>query len=154
MPQPSTPARFLAGDASDVAADAESLVRTWDHAEDWAVPRIPPSQVKVLGLLRYRGQMNLSALADEIGAIPSSASRLCDRLEAAGLVVRTVPADNRRAVRLSLTEEGLRRLESFDQVRREDFAPVLERMSPRARDALVEGLRAFDLAAQEVRDSA
>jgi DNA-binding MarR family transcriptional regulator len=131
---------------------AESLVRVFDRAEDWAVPRISPSQVKVLGFLRYRGQMNLSALAEEIGAIPSSASRLCDRLEAAGLIGREVPPDNRRAVRLSLTKEGRRRLESFDAARRGDFTSVLERMSPQARGALLEGLLAFDIAAQELRD--
>lgn len=135
----------------EVAIVAESLVRLWDRAEDWAVPRIPPSQVKVLGLLRYRGEMSLSALAAEIGAIPSSTSRLCDRLEAAGLIRREVPADNRRAVRIILTKQGRRRLDAFDHARREDFAPVLEKMSPRARKALLEGLHAFDVAAHEVR---
>lgn len=138
--------------AHEVATEAESLVRLWDRAEDWAVPRIPPSQVKVLGLLRYRGQMNLSALAAEIGAIPSSASRLCDRLEAAGLTQREVPADNRRAVRISLTKQGRRRLESFDRARCEDFSPVLAQMTPEARGSLLEGLRAFGTAAREVRE--
>lgn len=135
-----------------IAMEAESLVRVWDRAEDWAIPRIPPSQVQVLGLLRQRGPMSLSALAAEIGAIPSSASRLCDRLEAAGLIQRVVPVDNRRAVRISVTKVGRRRLESFDQARREDFAVVLERMSPHAREGLLEGLRAFAMAAQEVRE--
>jgi DNA-binding MarR family transcriptional regulator len=97
--------------------------------------------------------MNLSALATKFGAIPSSASRLCDRLEASGLVQREVPADNRREVRLSLTREGRRRLESFDDARREDLARVLERMSAEARAALLDGLREFSTAAQEARDA-
>lgn len=138
--------------AHEVATEAESLVRLWDRAEDWAVPRISPSQVKVLGLLRYRGQMSLSALADEIGAIPSSTSRLCDRLAAAGLLEREVPAEDRRAVRISLSKQGRRRLESFDRARREDFSSVLENMTPPARVALLEGLRAFGAAAQEARE--
>lgn len=149
MPRSSSSVRSF---AREVALAAESLVRVFDRAEDWAIPRISPSQVKVLGLLRYRGQMNLSALADEIGAIPSSASRLCDRLEAAGLIAREVPPDNRRAVTLSLTKEARRRLESFDDARRGDFTPVLERMSPQARGALLEGLLAFGIAAQELRE--
>ncbi|MEP6856104.1 MAG: MarR family transcriptional regulator, partial [Pedococcus sp.] len=98
MPRSSSPARRS---VTDVASAAESLVRVFDRAEDWAVPRISPPQAKVLGLLRYRGEMSLSALAEEMGAIPSSASRLCDRLEAAGLIAREVPSGNRRAVRLS-----------------------------------------------------
>ncbi len=148
MPRSSSVRHF----AHEVALEAESLVRVFDRAEDWAVPRIPPSQLKVLGLLRYRGPMSLSALADEMGAIPSSASRLCDRLEAAGLIRREVPPDNRRAVSLSLTEEGRRRLASFDQTRREDFMPILERMSPQARGALLEGLLGFAAAAQELHE--
>lgn len=141
-------------EASEAIIDhAESLVRLWDRAEDWAVPRIPPSQVKVLGLLGYRGGMNLGELADEIGAIPSSATRLCDRLEASGLIRREVPTDNRRAVWISVTKEGRRRLEAFDRARRADFSPVLERMSPQAREALLDGLREFNNAAQGARES-
>lgn len=139
-------------DASQELLDhAESLVRLWDRAEDWAVPRIPPSQIKVLSLLGYRGEMSLGQLADEIGAIPSSASRLCDRLEAAGLIRREVPTHNRRAVRITATQEGLRRLDAFDQARREDFTPILEQMTPHARAALLAGLRAFSDAAREYR---
>lgn len=139
--------------ADEIATEAEPLVRLWDRAEDWAVPRIPPSQVKVLGLLRFRGSSNLSALAEEIGAIPSSASRLCDRLEASGMIVREVSSTNRREVRLDLTREGRRRLESFDHARREDFREVLELMDPEARAQLLDGLRAFGEASQSAREA-
>lgn len=150
---PAPSARESSDTAQELFEHAESFVRLWDRAEDWAVPRIPPSQVKVLGLLGYTGGMNLGELASEIGAIPSSASRLCDRLEAAGLIRREVPTDNRRAVWITATKEGLRRLEAFDQTRREDFAPVLERMSPQARAALLAGLREFSDATRRARSS-
>lgn len=141
--------------ADDIATEASTLVRLWDRAEDWVVPRIPPSQVKVLNLLRYNDEMNLNALAAELGAIPSSASRLCDRLEAAGLLRRDIPENNRREVVLSLTREGRRRLHAFDQARHDDLAPVLERMTPRSRASLLESLRDFSAAAElEQRDSA
>lgn len=139
--------------AAEVAAEAEPLVRLWDRAEDWAVPRIPPSQVKVLGLLRFRGSVNLNTLAAEIGAIASSASRLCDRLEAAGLITRGASSTNRREVSVDLTREGRRRLESFDHARREDFREVLELMEPAARERLLEGLRAFGTAAETAREA-
>lgn len=138
--------------AHEVTAEAEALVRLWDRAEDWAVPRISPSQVKVLGVLRYRGQMSLNGLAGEIGSIPSSTSRLCDRLAAAGLLEREVPTEDRRAVRISLSKQGRRRLEAFDRARLEDFAPVLESMTPQERKSLLEGLTAFGAAAQEVHE--
>ena len=139
--------------ADPVLAQAQALVLLWDRAEDWAVPRIPPSQLRVLTALDRSGPMNLTALARELGAIPSSASRLCDRLEAAGLLTRVVSAGSRREVTLSVSGEGRRRLEGFAAVRRDDFALVLERMTPAARASLVDGLRTFSDAAAQALES-
>lgn len=122
------------------------MVIRWDRAEDWAVPRIPPSQLRVLTVLG-RGPMNLSLLAAELGAIPSSASRLCDRLEASGLITREVSAGSRREVTLNVSSEGRHRLQAFDDTRRSDFAQVLELMPPAAREDLIDGLREFSVAA-------
>lgn len=136
-----------------VLAKAESLVLLWDRAEDWAVPRIPPSQLRVLTVLGRRGQMNLTALARELGAIPSSASRLCDRLEAAGLLTREVSAGSRREVTLRVSREGLRRLEGFASARQDDFARVLALMTREAQASLVDGLQQFGEAAAQVVDA-
>ncbi len=138
--------------ADEITVEAEALVRLWDRADDWTVPRIPPSQLKILSVLRHHGQMNLKSLAAEFGAIPSSTSRLCDRLEASGLVRRDVPPTNRREVLLSLTPLARRRLDAFDDVRREDFAQVLDHMSLEARTDLLTGLRQFAIAAGTARE--
>lgn len=140
--------------ATDVTAQAEALVQLWDRAEDWTVPRIPPSQLRVLGVVARHGSMNLTRLAREVGAIPSSASRLCDRLGAAGLLVRQVNPGSKREVTLTVSDEGHRRLEAFARTRRSDFTDVLERMSPPARAALVEGLAEFSRAAAVVGEKA
>lgn len=139
--------------ADPVLAQAHSLVLLWDRAEDWAVPRIPPSQLRVLAALDRSGPMNLTALARELGAIPSSASRLCDRLEAAGLLTREISSGSRREVTLGVSTEGRRRLEGFAAVRRDDFAAVLEQMTPMARASLVDALRQFNEAAAQVLES-
>lgn len=139
--------------ADPVLAQAQAFVLLWDRAEDWAVPRIPPSQLRVLAALDRGGPMNLTALARKLGAIPSSASRLCDRLEAAGLLTREISVGSRREVTLSVSSEGRRRLEGFAAVRREDFAAVLEQMTPAARASLVDGLRQFGEAAAQVLES-
>lgn len=136
--------------AAPVLAHAQALVLLWDRAEDWAVPRIPPSQLRVLTTLGRSGPMNLTALARKLGAIPSSASRLCDRLEAAGLMTREVSTDSRREVTLSVSSEGKRRIEGFDAARQEDFAQVLKLMTPQARAGLVDGLREFSEASARV----
>ncbi|XAS75098.1 MarR family transcriptional regulator [Dermatophilaceae bacterium Sec6.4] len=136
--------------AAEVITQAQDLVLLWDRAEDWATPRIPPLQVRVLTVLDRQGSMNLTQLSRAVGAIPSSASRLCDRLEAAGLLERQVSADSRREVTLRLSVVGRHRLEAFAETRRRDFAQVLDRMSPQSRDALVAGLRGFGEASAEV----
>lgn len=139
--------------ADSVLLQAEALVLLWERAEDWVVPRVPPSQLRVLTVLDRGGPMNLSALAHELGAIPSSASRLCDRLAAAGLLHREVSAGSRREVTLTISRQGRARLEAFAAVRRADFANVLELMSPAARANLVDGLTEFGYAVTEVLET-
>ncbi|MGI8677786.1 MAG: MarR family winged helix-turn-helix transcriptional regulator [Jatrophihabitans sp.] len=134
--------------ASPVLEHAPALVMLWDRAEDWAVPRVPPSQLRVLTVLNSAGPVNLTTLARELGAIPSSASRLCDRLEASGLLTREVSAGSRREVTLSVSTEGRRRLAAFAATRRSDFTQVLELMTPEARAKLIDGLRQFSEAVE------
>ena len=55
-----------------------------------------------------------------------SAVGLVDRAEAAGLVTRTPDPDNASAVRLSLTDEGARRLEALSELHLEE----LEHLAP------------------------
>ncbi len=129
--------------ADPVLENASALAMLWDRAEDWAVPRVPPSQLRLLTVLDRIGPANLTTLARELGAIPSSASRLCDRLEASGLLTREVSAGSRREVTLSVSREGRRRLAAFAATRRSDFAQVLELMTPEARKSLIDGLRQF-----------
>ncbi|MDQ6848440.1 MAG: MarR family transcriptional regulator [Actinomycetota bacterium] len=147
--------RIPAGEslADEVTTQAQALVLLWDRAEDWTVPRIPPSQLRVLTSLAWHGAMNLTRLAHQLGAIPSSASRLCDRLEAAGLLQRQISPGSRREVTLSLTGQGRRRLDAFAATRRGDFAAVLNLMSPAARTTLLDGLHQFSDAASQVLDS-
>ncbi|MGI8869172.1 MAG: MarR family transcriptional regulator [Mycobacteriales bacterium] len=148
--------RHRAGEdvADAVTTQAQALVLLWDRAEDWADPRVPPSQLRVLTVLSRHSTMNLTELSRELGAIPSSASRLCDRLEAAGLLERRINVGNRREVILRLSSGGRRRLEAFAATRRADFAAVLRLMTPDAQASLVTGLQHFsEAAAQEMGGS-
>ena len=64
------------------------VLRLAARASAKATQRVSTSQLQALLVLQERGPMNLTALADELGAIPSSATRLCDRLVAADLITR------------------------------------------------------------------
>ena len=54
------------------------------------------------------GDARMRDLAARLGAAESSATRLVDRLEAAGLAERRSATDDRRCVEATLTEEGRR----------------------------------------------
>ena len=104
------------------------------------------AQLHVLLIVERHRDINLSGLAVQLGALASSASRLCDRLEAAGFLHR-VPGTSRRAVMLRLSPEGRDLLDRLRRQRREDLSRVLARMPPAARTALATGLAQFRAAA-------
>jgi DNA-binding MarR family transcriptional regulator len=134
--------------AAEVEAAAEALVGIWAHVAENLDVRISPTQLRALTAVGRYGELNLSQLAEALGALPSSASRLCDRLEAAGLLTRDTGRESRRAVSLRLTGDGEALLEQARRNRREQIAQVLEAMPPSARAQLAEGLAAFQRAAE------
>lgn len=65
-----------------------------------------PSDIAALRFIAGRPGAQSKALAAHLGIAPTTATSIVDRLVGAGLVARTRPEDNRRAVALSLTPEG------------------------------------------------
>ena len=111
--------------------------------------RVTLPQLRVLVLLAGRGTLNLTALAEAMDVNPSSATRACDRLVAAGLVRRTEsPTDRRQAVH-ELTGDGSRLVDTLMRSRRAAIAGVLERIPESRRRGMLLGLQAFGEAAGE-----
>jgi DNA-binding MarR family transcriptional regulator len=135
--------------ATAVEATAEALVGVLDAARAAHLPTVPPAQLRVLTIVAANRHTNMSRLAEALDVVPSSASRLCDRLEATGLLRRVPDPRDRREVRLLLTPSALRLLDGLQAARRDAVAAVLERMAPAARDDLVRALRAFQAATGE-----
>src|SRR5689334_14279313 len=138
--------------ASDAAAAVESAVESLlavlDTARLAQSPAIPPTQLRVLTIIaRATDDTNMSRLAEALDVVPSSASRLCDRLEATGLLRRVADPRDRREVRLLLTPAARKLLEELRDRRRAALAEILERMPPARRADLVRALSAFDAAA-------
>ncbi len=134
--------------AAEVEAAAEALVGIWAHVAESLDVRVSPTQLRALTAVGRYGELNLSQLAEVLGALPSSASRLCDRLEAAGLLARDTGRASRRAVSLRLTSDGEALLEQARTSRQEQIALVLDAMSPADRADLAQGLAAFQQAAE------
>ena len=73
--------------------------------------------------------LQMSEIATQLINSPSGTTRIADRLENDGFITRATPRDNRRVVRVTLTERGRRALEKADEVFRgalqESFAAHL-----------------------------
>ena len=138
---------------SDVAASvdttADALVSVLEAAVAGQSPSVPPAQLRVLAVVAANTHTNMSRLAEALEVVPSSASRLCDRLEATGLLRRVPDPRDRREVRLLLTPAAGRLLDQLRERRRTALAEVLDRMTAGDRQELVRSLRAFAQAAGE-----
>ncbi|RSM52804.1 transcriptional regulator [Actinoplanes sp. ATCC 53533] len=132
--------------AAAVESTVESLLGVLDSARLAQSPAVPPAQLRVLTIISRSEHTNMSRLAEALDVVPSSASRLCDRLEATGLLRRVPDPRDRREVRLLLTPAAHLLLEELRERRRAALAEVLERMSPTGRLELVRALAAFDTA--------
>jgi DNA-binding MarR family transcriptional regulator len=135
--------------AEAVEASVEALVAVLERARLAQQPTVPPAQLRVLTIVAGNRHTNMSRLAEALEVVPSSASRVCDRLEATGMLRRVPDPRDRREVRLLLTPAARRVLEELRDRRRRALAEVLERMAPAGRHDLVRALAAFDAAATE-----
>ncbi|AGL14888.1 MarR family winged helix-turn-helix transcriptional regulator [Actinoplanes sp. N902-109] len=134
----------LAAAVDDAAA---SLLGVWDAAREQATPRLSGSQLGALLVVERTEGINLRGLAGELRMILSSASRLCDRLVASGLVDRVPGRADRREIALYLTPSARALLDNLRTTRRQILGEVLDRMGPAGRAALVRGLTEFQAAA-------
>jgi DNA-binding MarR family transcriptional regulator len=132
--------------AAAVESAVESLLAVLDQARLAQSPAIPPTQLRVLTIVSRARHTNMNRLAEALDVVPSSASRLCDRLEATGLLRRMPDPRDRREVRLVLTAAARRMLRDLQDRRRQALEEVLERMTPASRLDLVKALAAFDAA--------
>jgi DNA-binding MarR family transcriptional regulator len=142
-----TPGEDAAESAAALDDAASTLMDVWSRAHNAADVPVPSTQLRALFVLE-RGAVNISHLAGALGALVSSASRLCDRLEAAGLLTRD-PGRDRREVTVRLSADGQALLDRLRLRRREDLTRVLAEMPAPARAALLWGLTEFHDAASK-----
>lgn len=108
------------------------------------------SQYRALVVLASRGPQSLAQLAAELQVVPSTATRMCDRLERKGLVERRAVPDNRREVEVRLAREGRKIVTTVAAARRRALRAIVDRLGEGERAALVDALDAFAGAAGEL----
>ncbi|MGW2995375.1 MarR family winged helix-turn-helix transcriptional regulator [Streptomyces sp. NPDC001193] len=140
--------------AREVADASGALTDACEQASQSASPRLSALQLRALTAVRGSPRINLTRLAEEVGAAAPATSRLCDRLEAAGLLSRSrVDVADRREIVLTVTQSGREILEIVADRRTKAVHEILKRLSPRQRQDLLHGLQAFADAADEAKPS-
>ncbi|MET7865637.1 MarR family winged helix-turn-helix transcriptional regulator [Micromonospora taraxaci] len=138
---PTDPETSMAA-ALDTAA--ASLLGIWESAREGTANRVSGAQLRAVMVVEQADGINLRRLATQLDMLLSSASRLCDRLVAAGMLEREPGRFDRREISLHLTPEARRLLAELRADRQAQLAAVLAGMTPESRDALLSGMREFD----------
>ncbi|WBB66765.1 MarR family transcriptional regulator [Micromonospora sp. WMMD812] len=138
---PSDPETSMAA-ALDAAAGA--LLTVWEAARERTTSRVSGAQLRAVMVVEQHDGINLRRLASRLDMLLSSASRLCDRLVAAGMLEREPGRLDRREISLHLTPEARRLLVELRDDRREQLARILGGMTSQGREALLSGMREFD----------
>ncbi|KAB1942169.1 winged helix-turn-helix transcriptional regulator [Micromonospora sp. ALFpr18c] len=130
--------------AAALDAAAAALLSVWESAREETTNRLSGVQLRAVMVVEQYDAINLRRLATRLDMLLSSASRLCDRLVAAGMLEREPGRFDRREIALHLTPEARRLLAELRADRQARLTAVLTGMSPAGRDALLRGMREFD----------
>jgi DNA-binding MarR family transcriptional regulator len=109
--------------------------------EEWARLGLTMTQVRVLALLEAEQGLRAGDLAGKLGVLPSTVTRIVDRLVQNRLVRRDVDADDRRMVRHFVTSRGIDALAQLRRSGRARFNEVFDRLSEEQLKRVVAALR-------------
>jgi DNA-binding MarR family transcriptional regulator len=137
-----------------VLAASRVFVAVASNALAGLSPEVTLPQFRALVLLEGHGAMTVAELAEELGVVPSTASRMCDRLVAKKLVRRTLDRSNRRRVRLTLSAAGRSLITASTKRRKQEIARLLETIPSRQQDRLAAALRVLVAAGEASGHSA
>lgn len=111
-------------------------------------PDVTLPQFRALVLLDQHGSMTVTALAGALGVVRSTATRMCDRLVAKGLIHRAVDRRNRRCVTVRLARPGRELIAESTARRRVELARILDVLPPADQGRVAEALRLLVTAAE------
>lgn len=146
--------RRVAADVEGLVELSRLLVSVAYRSLDAASTSVPLPQFRALVLLARYGPNTAGGLADDLDMIPSTGTRLGDKLVAQGWVNRVTRPDNRREVELSITPDGQHLVDEVLSSRAAELEQALRRLRPASREALAALLPELLQAANATTDNA
>ncbi|MGV3489642.1 MAG: MarR family winged helix-turn-helix transcriptional regulator [Tuberibacillus sp.] len=87
-------------------------------------------QLHLLNLLESNGHIRMSDLSEELGISQSAATALADRMIKGNYISRARSEDDRRVVKLVITDEGRKLLETFSASRDQALEKFISKLTP------------------------
>jgi DNA-binding MarR family transcriptional regulator len=144
----STVVRGQAEVVDAILAASRVFVAVASNALADSTPDVTLPQFRALVLLEANRTMTVAQLAKAMGVVPSTATRMCDRLVAKNLVDRQIDPDNRRQMVLSLRDEGVALIAGSTRRRKREIARLLRTISRADQHRLAESLLVLVAAAE------
>lgn len=110
---------------------------------------LPLPQLRLMGMLERGGDARMSEVSEALGVALSTATQIADRLSARGWVRRESDPEDRRVVRLVLTEEGRRLARERRAERHARLRETLSGMDAASRERVEAGLETLCEALRE-----
>jgi DNA-binding MarR family transcriptional regulator len=108
-----------------------------------AGPQLRGAQVELLRIVETQPGIGVAAAARALHLAANSVSTLVNQLVDLGMVIRGADQEDRRAVRLELTPEALRRMDAWRRARAELVRTGMARLSAADRAAIATALPAI-----------
>ena len=147
---PSPPGRDADAVVDAVLGASRALVAVAARSLATVADDVTLAQYRVLIELAARGPQRLADLATALTVERSTATRMCDRLVRKRLVTRRRGTEDRRVVKVSLTDAGAELVNEVSRRRRAEISRIVRRIPVAGRPQVVRALEAFADAAGEV----
>lgn len=137
-----------------VLAASRVFVAVASNALAGVRPEVTLPQFRMLVLLEGRGPMTVAELAEELGVVPSTTSRMCDRLVAKKLIRRTLDRRDRRRMRVTLSATGRDLIAASTRRRKQQIARLIKAIPVSEQERLTAALDVLVAAAESSGHSA
>jgi DNA-binding MarR family transcriptional regulator len=111
------------------------------HATEFTTLDVTMPQAKLLYVVATAGELSMSEIAARLGVTVSTSSGAVERLVELGLLARSDDPNNRRQVRVSVTDRGSATLGQLRELSSRPLRTLLERVSDEDLDTIERAIR-------------